>query len=134
MSKHFTFWIGLWLACTGTAVCQTLPRLQKQQQYLEELLRVLPKKTQYTTTSPPYDAPQTLMGQTITDEKALLNALVATPDFKFNVCRHAMRFAYGRPEYKCEGPVFDACMASFTAQETMQSALSAVLRHPTYCQ
>jgi pimeloyl-ACP methyl ester carboxylesterase len=43
MSKHFTFCIGLWLACTGTALCQTLPRLQKQQQYLDELLRVLPK-------------------------------------------------------------------------------------------
>src|SRR3954452_6088541 len=43
MSKHFTFCIGLWLACTGTALCQTLPRLQKQQQYLDELLRILPK-------------------------------------------------------------------------------------------
>ncbi|MBK7861792.1 MAG: hypothetical protein IPJ65_24885 [Archangiaceae bacterium] len=45
-----------------------------------------------------------------------------------------MKYAYGRTEYKCEGPVFDACMSAFASQETMQSALSAIASHPTYCQ
>jgi hypothetical protein len=102
---------------------------------LDLIARVLPKRTQYTTSSPPYDAPQVLVGgQTINNEKELLQALVASPDFQFNACRLAMRYAYGRPEYQCEGPTFDACMSAFASQETMQSALAAILRHPTYCQ
>jgi len=70
----------------------------------------------------------------IADEQSLLSALTATPDFKYNACRLAMTYAYGRDVFQCEGPVFDACMAAFSANGTMQSALSAVLKHPTYCQ
>lgn len=98
---------------------------------LDLIARVLPRRGQAQSA----DVPQTLLGgKVISSEKELLTALVESPDFKFNACRTAMRFAYGRAEYKCEGPVFDACMSAFAAQGTMQSALAAILRHPTYCQ
>lgn len=98
---------------------------------LDLIARVLPRRGQTT----PADVPQTLLGgKVISSEKELLQALVDSPDFKFNVCRTAMHYAYGRAEYKCEGPVFDACMTAFNATPTMQAALSAILRHPTYCQ
>jgi hypothetical protein len=98
---------------------------------LDLIARVLPKRGQNV----PAQAPQMLLGgKTINNERELVQAMVDSPDFAFNVCRTAMVFAYGRAEFKCEGPVFDACMTAFAAQSTMQSALSAVLRHPTYCQ
>jgi hypothetical protein len=98
---------------------------------LDLIARVLPLKNG----TPPNDAPQTLLGgQVITDEEAMVAALVATPDFKYNACRLAMTYAYGRDAFQCEGPVFDACMSAFSAAGTIQSALSAVLKHPTYCQ
>ncbi|MBL8950138.1 MAG: PKD domain-containing protein [Myxococcaceae bacterium] len=98
---------------------------------LDLVARVLPLRGRTT----PADVPQTLLGgKVISSEKELLQAMVDSPDFKFNVCRTAMRYAYGRAEYKCEGPVFDACMAAFNTTPTMQAALSSILRHPTYCQ
>ncbi len=98
---------------------------------LDLIARVLPLRNG----TAPADVPQTLLGgKVISTEKELLQALVDSPDFKFNVCRTAMRYAYGRAEYKCEGPVFDACMTAFNATPTMQAALSSILRHPTYCQ
>ena len=98
---------------------------------LDLIARVLPLRNR----TAPADVPQVMLGgKTITTERELLTAMVESNDFRFNVCRTAMRYAYGRPEYKCEGPVFDACMNAFTATPTMQAALSAVLRHQTYCQ
>jgi hypothetical protein len=98
---------------------------------LDLIARVLPLRNG----APPTDVPQTLLsGQVIHDERELVNALVAAPEFSFNTCRLAMTYAYGRAEFRCEGPVFDACMAAFASAQTMQAALSAVLKHPTYCQ
>jgi len=98
---------------------------------LDLVARVLPLRGRVL----PADVPQTLAnGQTITSERQLLESLVASTDFSFNTCRLAIRFATGRPEYACEGAVFDACMQAFRQQGTMQAALLAITQHPTFCQ
>lgn len=98
---------------------------------LDLVARVLPLRGRVT----PADAPQTLLGgQTVTTERALVEGLVASGDFSFNACRLAIRYATGRPEYACEGPLFDACMQAFQRTGTIQAALTAITQHPTFCQ
>ncbi|MGQ0504555.1 MAG: hypothetical protein ACT4TC_04490, partial [Myxococcaceae bacterium] len=63
------------------------------------------------TFTPPTGGPQQLLGGiTISDDKGLVEALVNSKAFEFRACRIAFEFLYGRPEYSCEGPVFDKCM------------------------
>lgn len=84
---------------------------------------------------PPTAGPQQLLdGQTISDDKELVTALVNSPNFEFNVCRTAFDFLYGRKELSCEGPIFDRCIEAFRADKKIQSALAAVARDPSYCQ
>lgn len=75
-----------------------------------------------------------LDGQTIADDKQLVTTIVASEGFRFNVCRLAFQFLYGRAENVCEGPAFDRCMTEFSAKQTMQSAISAVASDPSFCQ
>jgi hypothetical protein len=87
------------------------------------------------TFDPPKDGPQQILGgQTITDDKGLVEALVASENFKFNTCRLSFKFLYGRAESTCEGKVFDACMDAFNQKGTMQAAIAAVAKDPTFCQ
>lgn len=80
-------------------------------------------------------APVTLLGgQTIANDAQFINAMVSSGDFRFRACRLAVEFAYARPEYKCEGTTFDACMAAFSATGTIQSAVAAIAKAPTFCQ
>jgi hypothetical protein len=82
----------------------------------------------------PNGAQPVLDGQMIANDKELVQALVASEAFRFNSCRIAFHFLYGRAENKCEGPVFDKCMSEFTAKKTMQSALAAVAKDISFCQ
>jgi len=83
----------------------------------------------------PNEGPQPLLGgQMIANDAQLVNTMVASTDFKFNACRTAMEFLYARAEFKCEGPVFDACMAAFEANGTMTSALAAIAKDASFCQ
>jgi hypothetical protein len=84
-----------------------------------------------TTVGPPVTL---LGGQTIANDAQFINAMVNSNDFKFRACRLAVEFAYARPEYKCEGTTFDACIAAFTASGTIQSAVAAIVKAPTFCQ
>jgi hypothetical protein len=87
------------------------------------------------TFTAPTEGAQPLFGnQQIADDAQLVNAMVGTLDFRFNACRLAMKFLYGRAEFKCEGLVFDSCVSAFTTQGTMQSALAAVAKSASYCQ
>ena len=45
-----------------------------------------------------------------------------------------MEFLYARPEFKCDGPVFDACMTAFTSTGMIQSAVAAIAKDPGFCQ
>jgi hypothetical protein len=87
------------------------------------------------TFTPPTEGPQTILGgQQIADDKSLVEALVASDDFKFHTCRLAFQFLYGRAETTCEGQVFDKCIDAFGASGTMQSALGAIAKDPGFCQ
>jgi hypothetical protein len=84
---------------------------------------------------PPSEGPQTLLdGQTISDDKSFVTAMVNSTQFSFNACRLAFQFLYGRPEQSCEGPIFDQCMKAFAADGMIQSALSAVANDTSFCQ
>lgn len=85
--------------------------------------------------APPSGAPVTMLGGlTVRDDKELVTTLVESEAFRFHTCRLAFQFLYGRKENRCEGPAFDRCMSEFKAQGTLQSALAAVVKDPTFCQ
>ncbi len=97
---------------------------------LDLISRLLPRKGPGAI-----QAPQVLLGgQSIASERDLITKMVNSVDFNFQSCRLATEFLYGRGEYQCEGPVFDACMAAFASTGKMQSALAAIAKHSTYCQ
>jgi hypothetical protein len=75
-----------------------------------------------------------LGGQTVGNDAQLINAMVNSNDFRYRACRLAVEYAYARPEYKCEGTTFDACIAAFNASGTIQSAVAAIAKAPTFCQ
>lgn len=80
-------------------------------------------------------APVTLLGgQTIANDAQFINAMINSTDFRYGACRLAVEFAYARPEYKCEGTTFDACVAAFSSTGTIQSAVAAIAKAPTFCQ
>ena len=105
---------------------------------LDKVARVLSKRTgpaMNPTFTPPTDGPQQILGgKTINNDKELVTALVESEEFKFNACRTAFKFLYGRAETTCEGEVFDKCMDAFAADGMITSALSAIARDATYCQ
>jgi hypothetical protein len=105
---------------------------------LDYAAKVLSKRVGMGSTmtfSAPNEGPQPLFGnQQIADDAQFVNAMVNSLDFKFNACRLAMKFLYGRAEFKCEGPVFDQCVSAFTTTGTMQAALGAVAKNAAYCQ
>ena len=87
------------------------------------------------TFAPPSEGAQPVLGgQMLTDDKQFVTNMVNSTDFKFNACRTAMEFLYARAEFKCEGPVFDACMTAFTATGMIQSAIAATAKDPGFCQ
>jgi hypothetical protein len=63
-----------------------------------------------------------------------VTALVESTNFKVNACRLAFKYLYGRPENTCEAQVFEKCVDSFTKDQTMQSAIAAVAKDPSFCQ
>ena len=67
-----------------------------------------------------------LGGKTITDDRSLIETLVASDAFAFRTCRMAFQFLYGRVEHTCEAPQFDACVDSFKATKKIQSALESL--------
>jgi hypothetical protein len=88
-----------------------------------------------TTFTPPTQSSASILGgMTIHNDGELVHALVSNDAYKVNACRIAWRFLYGRQENACEGPIFDKCVAALTSQGTMQAALSAIAKDPSYCQ
>lgn len=82
---------------------------------------------------PPTAGPQQLLGQTIADDKAYLQALVASPNYGFNQCRRVFKFLYGRSENQCEAPVFDACVAALSKTQNIKDAVATVAKDPSFC-
>jgi hypothetical protein len=88
-----------------------------------------------TTFTPPTEGPQNILGGvTISNDKELVTALVTNEAFDVNACRLAYKFLYGRIEYSCEAPVFDACVDAFKKDKKITSALAVVAKDPTFCE
>jgi hypothetical protein len=77
--------------------------------------------------------PQTVLDKTVQNERDLVETLVASDQFKFNACRLAFKFLYGRAESPCESPLFDRCFDTFSKTGKIQDAVSVVATDPTYC-
>lgn len=77
---------------------------------------------------------QILGGVTISNDKELVEALVGNEAFNVNACRLAYKYLYGRPEYTCEAPVFDACVKAFKTDKKITSALAVVAKDPAFCE
>lgn len=73
-------------------------------------------------------------GVPITDDASVVQALVSSENFSFNVCRLSFKFLYGRPENTCESKVFDACIDAFKASGKIQSAIGTIAKDSGYCQ
>jgi hypothetical protein len=87
------------------------------------------------TFTPPNEGPQKVLDdQPYANEKELVAGLVDSENFRFNACRLAFKFLYGREESTCEAPVFDKCVDAFKSAGTMQAALAAVAKDASYCQ
>jgi hypothetical protein len=83
----------------------------------------------------PNEGPQQILGgKTLANDKDLVTALVASTNFKVNACRLAFKYLYGRVENTCEAQVFERCVDTITKDQTMQSALAAIAKDPTFCQ
>lgn len=83
----------------------------------------------------PNEGPQLLLGgQSIADDRQFITAMVNSTEFNFRTCRVAVEFLYGRGEFKCEGAVFDRCIAAYTASGRITSAIAAIAKDPSFCQ
>lgn len=103
---------------------------------LDKFARLLPKKKPASdppTFTPPTEGPQQLLGKTLATDKDLVTALVDSDAWRFNQCRNVFKFLYGRAENQCEAKVFDACVDALSAQKTIQSAVAAVAKDPSFC-
>lgn len=105
---------------------------------LDKVAAVLGKKSGMGDTTR-FDAPtggprSILGGVTVSNDRELVEALVANEAFDVHACRLAYRYLYGRNENGCEGPVFDACVDAFKKDKKITSALAVVAKDPTFCE
>lgn len=104
---------------------------------LDKVARVLPMKKVAAdgkvTFAAPTEGPQQLLGKNITDDKALVNAIIESDAYRFAQCRAVFNFLYGRDENQCEAPVFDACVNALSEKKTIKAAVAAVAKDPGFC-
>jgi hypothetical protein len=107
---------------------------------LDKIARALTRRVgtgANTTFTPPDPSqlPQTVLGGVqIYDDADVVNALVSSVSFQFRACRLAFLYLYGRDEYTCDGPLFDACITAFNVDGRIQSALKTVATDASFCQ
>jgi hypothetical protein len=104
---------------------------------LDKFASLLPLKRvngETVTFVPNTAGPQQILGKTISDQKSMVAALVDSDAFRFAQCRNVFKFLYGRAENQCEAKVFDACVDALQEKKTIQSAVAAVAKDPSFCQ
>jgi hypothetical protein len=104
---------------------------------LDNAARVLSKRNGLgaaMTFSPPTEIPQNVADKSVSNDKELVEALVASEDFSFNACRIGFNYLYARSEVSCEGPIFDKCVQDFKATGSITSAIAAIAKDPSFCQ
>jgi hypothetical protein len=82
---------------------------------------------------PPEGTKYELGGTTVTNDRELLDVLVASENYKFAQCRLAFRYLYGRDENTCEGELFDRCVDAMAQTGLIQAGLSAIAQDPQFC-
>ncbi len=103
---------------------------------LDHVARLLPMRKgmgDTMTFTLPTEGPQQVLGETISTDQDLVTKLVGSDAWKFAQCRNVFQFLYGRNENQCEAPVFDACVSALENQKTIQSAVAAVAKDPSFC-
>lgn len=88
-----------------------------------------------TQFQPPTGGPKEILGGVkVSNDKELVEALVANEAFDVNACRLAYKYLYGRVETSCEGPGFDACVDAFKKDKRITTALASVAKDPKFCE
>jgi hypothetical protein len=88
-----------------------------------------------TRFTPPSGSPQTILGGvSVSNDRELVEALVANEAFDVHACRLAYRYLHGRDEVSCEGPVFDQCVDVFKKEKRITAALAVVAKDPGFCE
>ena len=103
---------------------------------LDKIARLLPRKKlegEQVKMQPTTDGPQELLNKTVKDDKELVTSLVQSESWRFAQCRNVFHFLYGRAENQCESKVFDACVTALEEKKTIQSAVAAVAKDPSFC-
>lgn len=103
---------------------------------LDKFARLLPRKKvtgDVVSFTPTTEGPQALLGKTITDDKMLISSLVDSDAWRFHQCRLVFQYLYGRSENQCEAKVFDSCVDALSSKKTIQAAVTAVAKDPSFC-
>ena len=103
---------------------------------LDKIAMFLPKREgtgRAMTFVPRQAAPQELLGKTISDDKQLIEELVASDAWRFNQCRRVFEFLYGRPENQCEAKVFESCVDELEETKSIKAAVAVVAKDRSFC-
>lgn len=103
---------------------------------LDKVARLLPKKEgqgDAVSFTAPTPAAQLLLGKSIADDRALVTELVGSPGWRFQQCRSAVKFLYGRAENKCEAQTFDRCVDALRERKTIRAAVAMLAKDPAVC-
>lgn len=101
---------------------------------------LLPKRVGTDAATMTFETPATppsvtlMGGHTMTSEREFVTTLVESESFRFNTCRMAFNYLFGRNENRCEAHAFDRCMKEFRNTGTLQSAVAAIVKDPAFCQ
>jgi len=104
---------------------------------LDKFAKLLPRKKtsgDTVTFTPPPAGTQDILGKSIADDRAMVGALVDSDAWRVAQCRNVFRFLYGRVENQCEARAFDACVDALSGEKTLQAAVAAVAKDPSFCQ
>jgi hypothetical protein len=104
---------------------------------LDKVAKVLSRKSgpdDNPTFTPPTEGPQSVLDGQITDDASLVATLVNSTEHKFQTCRLAFMFAYGRAEATCESALFDACVDAYAASGDIRDTLRTITKDPGYCE
>lgn len=105
---------------------------------LDKVAKILSRRTgpvDNPTFTPSTEPPQQLLdGRSIANDADLVAALVESTDHKFQTCRLAFEFLYGRAEATCEAALFDSCVDAYAASGDVRDALRTIAKDPGFCE
>lgn len=103
---------------------------------LDTFAKLLPKRNgmgDTMTFTAATAGPQSGLGKTLANDAEMVKSLVDSDAWRFSQCRNVMKYLYGRAENQCEAQVFDKCVDALGKDKTIQAAVSAVAKDPSFC-